>query len=189
MKSKIHYQQPDFYHFSESSISLAKYAARNIIACNRILDLFSGCGVIGRVFLEGTEDSCDLVVIEKQKEFLPSLEANFGGIDAEIVIGDFRAHCFDKFDLILANPPFYSKDNVRPSPHENKNQCQIRDFTWEEMISWALEQLKPKGHFIFLAPVVEENQVVKGLKKLSVEYKKKSLNAKEFLIHVSLNKK
>lgn len=152
------YQQPDFYRFSEDSIWLAKFASSRLNKSRlSVLDLFSGCGVVGLELISSYQTAREICFIEIQKEFIPYLHANIKKklnvkIDYDIFNGDFRK--FNKldmnFDLIVANPPYFKKGRL--SHNANKNRCRHQlDFSWEEIFSFVDSYLADCGQFIFLA--------------------------------------
>ena len=92
------------------------------------------------------------------------------------------------FDLILANPPFYTKGSVRTSPNKNKDKCQVRDFEWQDFFFWLRTHLEKDGDLVFLIPSKDCEHVIKvGGASKWVLYEKVPLNPKESLIHMRLN--
>lgn len=180
------YKQPGFYHFSEDSIELAKYAHK-ILKLNKsltVLDLGCGCGVVGIEFCNLQKNTREIVFVEKQKEFIPYLEYNIENllmgtkykiIDKNIL----NLSITNKFDLIISNPPYYINGSGREAKCENKKQCHF--FTEREMTSFltTMKTLKNENGIAlftaridqpFISNLVKLNEIieVKCLGKTSI---------------------
>jgi tRNA1(Val) A37 N6-methylase TrmN6 len=137
----IDYSQPDFYRFSEDSTKLVTFIQKHLKNSPRsIIDMGAGSGVIG-IELKKLFPQAQLTLVEIQSEFLPYLKANIElfQIQANIVhssFADFKTT--SKFDLIVSNPPYFSKGEGRVSPDTHKQICR----TWEQD---SLEILLQKG--------------------------------------------
>jgi tRNA1(Val) A37 N6-methylase TrmN6 len=158
------YSQPDFFKFGDDSLFLAKvvqeYIKSNLnLKIENCLDLGSGCGVIGLELVSNNSSIKSLTSIELQVEFETHLKDNSlhkkkeNTFEHSILISDFRnLELEEKFDLIVANPPYFSENEGRPSPNQNKNEC--RFFINGELDSWLSfvdTRLNEGGVFIFLS--------------------------------------
>lgn len=126
----IDYKQPTFYHFSEDSIQLANYIARNFKknGYRSIVDLGAGCGILGIESALKLGDINKITFVELQPEYLPFLKENTSflpnKISLDIKITKFSKYQIeDKFDLVLANPPYFNKGHGRVSSDINKQKC------------------------------------------------------------------
>lgn len=123
------YDQPSFYKFSQDSIKLANTSVAKAPAANNCLDLGSGCGVVGIEVANKNHKINELILLELQREFLPSLEINTNkmlrrDVHYEIIISSFDNFNSDKkFDLITANLPYFLYGKSRPSLSKNKDLC------------------------------------------------------------------
>lgn len=158
------YSQPDFFKFGDDSLFLVEKTQEylksnqklNIESC---LDLGSGCGVIGLELVSKIPTITNLTSIEKQEEFSAHLKSNSSHIQKSsnfehlIMISDFReADLEGKFDLIVANPPYFSEEEGRPSPNKYKNECRFFiNGEFEDWLSFVDIHLSENGIFLFLS--------------------------------------
>lgn len=149
------YKQPKFYQFNEDSFLLI---AEVIKDCKHpiksLLDVGAGCGVIG-IELAIKLNLERVVLLEKQKAFLESLEYNLNDyldIKTEIIHKSIEeTNMQDEFDLIVSNPPYFRAGHGRVSPINEKQIS--RTFTNQMNISkWiecCLSYLKSDG-FLYI---------------------------------------
>lgn len=139
----IQYAQPPDYHFSHDSVFLARRVfeitlAKRLIPSS-VLDLCAGCGVVGLDFLfhlskEKLELPKTIDFLEVQniynsyfQENVATLRCpapkNFLNYNYADIIGapDF----FEKYDLILCNPPYFRVEQGLLSPSNFKNRCRF----------------------------------------------------------------
>lgn len=149
MREKYH--QPDFYHFSRSSIELAHYAERIFELKGRrkihVLDLFSGSGVIGLEFLKKIEEkqtSLDVCLsfCEISTEMIASLEFNLKGRHHVYHSSFEKLGDIGEVDLILANPPYFDSTKVRLSRNQERNECLVRSFSWNDFFDFLLSRFR-----------------------------------------------
>ena len=152
------YSQPSFYKFSEDSILLAKFCAEKFKSKKHIsvLDLCSGCGVVGIEFCLEHENVDRVCFVEEQNEFNHHLLENIKkltfDIKSEIYIKSLQNFDFpQRFDVIICNPPFFIEGTGRSSSDPRKNKCH---FFSEEMLDLLLivakNSLAKEGEFYFL---------------------------------------
>jgi tRNA1(Val) A37 N6-methylase TrmN6 len=156
-KSKISwdYQQPDFYKFSEDSIYLSKHAIGKIKGNINILDVGSGCGVIGLEIIQGTSFSPHVDFLEIQPEFRPYFEANkkyLNAFNANFILGDYsKVILGKKYDLIVSNPPYFLTGENRLGECLNKNTCRFfLNGDLDDLLSFFKKHLTKEGVGIFL---------------------------------------
>lgn len=159
------YNQPEFYHFSEESIRLAKLVkmpAQNEI---KILDMCAGCGVIGietakRVQNESPNSAIELTFCDVQKEFRESLTINSAGINSRIFIDDlFNLKHQNYYDIIVCNPPYFDKASFRSSVDPLRDLCRRSERTIHEILLCAFEYLAPRGTFYGVLRESKANQM------------------------------
>jgi len=134
MKSKniLKYSQPDFYRFNSDSVELSKFVSKCITSDNKlsVLDLCSGCGVVGIEFESLHQNLEKLTLLELQKDFKEHIVENskYLNCDFEVIIDNFLN--FNRpasFDLILSNPPYFELGSGRLSPDLKRNLCRHFD--------------------------------------------------------------
>jgi tRNA1(Val) A37 N6-methylase TrmN6 len=128
--SILKYSQPDFYKFNNDSVELAKLTASSLreLSNLKILDLCSGCGVVGIEFSRHHESVDSLHCVELQSEFESYLNTNLQSLDCKTSysIEDFKSFSpLEKYDVVVSNPPYFKEGNGRISPNENRQKCRF----------------------------------------------------------------
>ena len=154
------YSQPDFYHFTEDSIALARSVCqltrdRQNISC---LDLCAGCGVVGLEIWHKRKDF-RFDFCEQQSEFASFFEVNCermkAGSAARWINASFlqlRSEEFaKKYDLIVSNPPYFVQQKARLGKDHRRNVCRFfMGCTQQELLETMLFCLKDCGVAYFL---------------------------------------
>lgn len=144
------YAQPDFYHFNEDSIKLAKYVAKNSGPVHSLLDAGAGCGVIGIEIAQLIEVD-ELHFLEVQEKFIPYIQENLKLFLPEqtssIINASFSAYKSSQlFDVIVSNPPYYLPDRGQPNKDQNKGICRSFQIdSWGHLLALFHTHLKPSG--------------------------------------------
>lgn len=156
------YQQPDFYHFSRDSITLAKFLIKecSLDETSELLEIGAGCGVVTCEFLKHAKSiPKSVTLIELQEAFVPYLEKNlnssFEGEKEKFKI--INQNVFDWFKsdalnpcLIYFNPPYFFKEDSRPSESTLKDTCRrISKDDFRKLLLSSKEILKPGGEVVF----------------------------------------
>lgn len=169
------YKQPDFYHFNQDSIDLAKYAATQMKSKNQIsvLDLCAGCGVVG-LELSKLLDIRSVYFLELQSEFFLSLKENILNFACEILtttdqrsLSHFKTD--QKFDLIVANPPYFLKGGGRTGLNANRQKCRFfEEDSYHVLVSKMRNSLRPEGIGLFLGRI-ENSEILEMLSTNLIE--------------------
>ncbi|MBT3981451.1 MAG: methyltransferase [Bacteriovoracaceae bacterium] len=127
------YSQPNFYTFSEDSILLASAAsALSYHDGVKVLDLMSGCGIVGLELIKRLNCSGEIHFLEMQEAFISHLEENTKKMlgkswKSKIYNIDFKETLenenYHRYDLIVCNPPYYISEESRVSPNQSKSLC------------------------------------------------------------------
>lgn len=163
------YKQPDFYHFNDDSIFLAKYIGKHFSGkTDRLLDLCAGSGIIGIEVARELNKIERCSFIELQSEFIEFLKFNTAHFLPEKVIkiyhSDFRNLNIDeKFDLIVINPPYFIEGRGRVAADTQRQRCRyINKNGPTELIQFILKSLTLDGAGYILIPKgIEEWEEVK----------------------------
>lgn len=145
------FQARSGYRFSMDSVLLADFADAQ--ADDTVLDLGCGSGVIS-FLLAGRQSSCKIVGLEIQEDLADrarrGVELNDLADRIEIINGDLRQaevlleH--RRFNLIVANPPFWRQGEGKPSLNqENLIARHEVNVTLEDYVDAARRWLAPKG--------------------------------------------
>ncbi|MEX0798360.1 MAG: methyltransferase [Bacteriovoracaceae bacterium] len=158
------YLQPKFYRFSQDSLWLAQTAADTIMSPGRdklpasLLDIGSGCGVIGIEAANKLSSIQSLTLLEPQEEFAQYLKLNLDMLETspkvELSLSTIKNYAPPKklFDLVLCNPPYFNLNESRLSPDKKRARC--RFFLEESLLEFAEEALRltaPEGEAYILA--------------------------------------
>lgn len=156
----IDYLQPDFYHFDEDSISLAKFMANELqkkrsFKPNQFLEIGAGCGVIS-LELSKSFPNGDFELIELQESFkeiaLKNIR-NFGEHEEKFhykVLDFLDVEYFVDFPVIFTNPPYFYEEDSRPSKDEKRNICRrMKKDLWNEWLFKMSSLLSPEGSLFF----------------------------------------
>lgn len=163
------YYQPEEYRFSLDSVLLSQKVAKIIefdenLAEYIVLDLCSGCGVVGLElnfhlsvifkidFLEVQEVYRQYFLENIQQVKIPHKEFNFLPFNyADLCKSPLAEIYKEKYDLILSNPPYFFKGEGLLSPNEFKNRCRFFiDSDFKMLIESLLFVLKPQGRAYLL---------------------------------------
>ncbi|MBY0414550.1 MAG: methyltransferase [Bdellovibrionales bacterium] len=178
------YYQPEDYRFSLDSVFLAQKVAikvkeRSNLSELKILDLCSGCGVVGlelqfharelkkidfleiqNVYRDYFEKNCEQVRGE-------NLELNFLNMNYESLLNDsFK----ETYDIIVSNPPYFFQGEGLLSPNDFKNRCRFFiDSSFQKLIEATLFSLRPDGlAFLLMRPGSHHGRdLVEEIKKLT----------------------
>jgi tRNA1(Val) A37 N6-methylase TrmN6 len=172
------YHQPDFYRFSDDSIKLVNYVfeKQSLRHFNHVLDLCSGCGVVGIEFALRQRNLKRLSFCEVQDDFIPFIQKNSIELIPNVSISVHRngyqhLHLEDKFDLVLCNPPYFYPGKGLLSPNESKNRCRFFiDSNLKELVLCIARHLDTNGVGYFLGRLNEDEFSI-AQAALSVEFK------------------
>lgn len=114
-------QRRDLYRFGSDSVALAKFAARDIRRGHAVLDLCSGCGIVGILIAIETDASVTGAELDETLYDMSVRSAELNGLsNVAFVRADLREQkrfALDggkRFDAVVCNPPFY-KATAKPS--------------------------------------------------------------------------
>lgn len=158
------YVQPKEYRFSHDSVFFARkifefYAEKNISEFS-VLDLCSGCGIIGLDFLFHLKHSTAnlpkrMDFLEVQDIYQKYFEENVKRLGDVTTQLSWQNKNYDtligspyqeKYDLIFCNPPYFFPTQGKLSPSDFKNRCRFFiDSTFLILVQAIVEVLSPQG--------------------------------------------
>ena len=154
------YSQPELYHFCQDSILAPRVIARDLEGCAiaRALDVCAGCGVMGLELQAALRlpvaafDFLD-VQVEFESHFRSNLEIT--GLRGNWILANYSVlstpEYSERYDLIIANPPYFLKDESSLSPSELNNRARFfLDADLRTLLRGVRNALTPKGRAYIL---------------------------------------
>lgn len=160
----FHYSQPEDYHFSHDSVFLARrvfeFLQKHSMTPISILDLCAGCGVIGLDLLFHLRANQCLVpsffdFIDVQASYAVHFEENLrrlGSIQTQcrFINRNYSDQSAGepevKYDLIVCNPPYFSKDQGKWPASDLKLRSRFFvDSDLPNLIQFLFQKLAPAG--------------------------------------------
>lgn len=143
------FQLKNGYRYNSDSLILADFALNQRLS-GEILDLGSGCGIVGLI-LKKNNDKLMMNLLDIQEENIDLIYKNLkeNKLEADVFHRDFlNFTCEKKFDFIVSNPPFY-KEGAYRSEDKHKAMSKFQNFLpLKEMIARANSLLKPRGSLL-----------------------------------------
>lgn len=154
------YFQPEEYKFSLDSVFLAQKVSQ-LIRHNRdlpewkVLDLCSGCGIIGLELSLHSKELRSIDFLEIQESYRTYFDKNVSMIYGEGPLKELRflnlnyaellrTERENQYDLIISNPPYFFKGEGLLSPSEFKNRCRFfLDSDFQTLFQAIVHSLKP----------------------------------------------
>lgn len=125
-----------------------------------LIDLGSGCGVLGLLGAMTTGAECWLV--ERNTEMVEHLRCNLTMLTtlAHLVSDDLRSCDLPTADLIVANPPFFRVGEGMRSKHETvRDATQSHYGDLDDFVRVAASRLAEGGHLWILYPTDRIGQI------------------------------
>ena len=143
------YQATSGYCYNSDSIFLYNFIS-TFKPKGELLDVGCGVGIIS--LLLSRDFNIETTIIDKQEKMLNYAKHNYAinNLEAKSYLGDFtEVNINDKFDFIVANPPFYDS-NVQQSENTHLNIARYaHHLPIVDFIAKVKKLLKPRGWFIF----------------------------------------
>ena len=125
-----------------------------------ILEIGCGCGVIS-LMLAQRFPNYKIKAIDIHKPSVDEAFENFRNspwkdrLEAKHQsLQEFSESCFEKFDIIVCNPPFFSKSLESPVEARN-NARHTTTLSYEDLVLHSKKLLTPKGKFSVIIPTLE----------------------------------
>ena len=133
---------------------LGAWFAEKIPSYSTILDVGSGTGLLMLMLAQKSKAKISGIEIDfaSYKQQIENIEQSKWKERMKIFPGDVRTHSFeDKFDFIVANPPFFENDLLSESDEKNIAK-HSKELTLEEVIKVIDANLDTTGSFGLLLP-------------------------------------
>lgn len=140
-------QKTDGYRFGADAVALAHFAEEKVTRRDRVLDLCSGCGIIGIMLAISSGAQVDCVEIDGEIAGMSRRSMQLNGLN-NIVVTDADARQLGgeinaKYDAVVCNPPYY-KVNSKPTAIAPQANSEI-SITLSDVVSIAKRALKVGG--------------------------------------------
>ncbi|WQX78176.1 tRNA1(Val) (adenine(37)-N6)-methyltransferase [Helicobacter pylori] len=164
------YQPLNAYSYNSDSLFLYDFSRPFIKNSDAILDIGSGCGILG--LLCARDNPLAIVhLVEKDSKMAFCSQKNalkFPNAQAfESDFLDFNPPIL--YDAIVCNPPFYALGSIKSQIKGHARHQSELDF--DSLVAKVKKCLKPKGYFIFCYEALSLCLVIESLKsvKLTLE--------------------
>ncbi|MBS1507414.1 MAG: methyltransferase [Bacteroidetes bacterium] len=130
----------------------------NVGEAHRILDVGTGCGIIA-LMLAQRSDASFIDAIDVQKEDATEANENCKRSPwaARLCVTENSLQEFNpgySYDLIVSNPPYFSKSLLPPSAHRTRTR-HTHQLSFEELIFHARRLLRESGRLAVVLPYSE----------------------------------
>jgi len=184
------YSQPLFYRFDEATLNFSKYILEKEHNCldGTILDLCAGSGVIGIEVASVLKQK--LFLCEEEGAYLPYLYDNvyLSGLPLSsfhiYVSSVFDFNLNNKCDLILCNPPFYSRSRGRlPVDSRRCNARFYREEFFDQLADCLVRHSHQNTRIYLLLTKDNDDQILKLQKRFQLGVKT-SLDVKHVILEL-----
>lgn len=139
-------QSEDGYRFGSDAVSLAHFAAEHISKQSRVLDLCSGCGIIGIMLAVDCGADITCVEIDEQLADMSARSVELNGLN-NVHVWNIDARLLGaevgKLDAVVCNPPYY-KVTSKPSSVAPQANSEIT-ITLADVVAISKRALKAGG--------------------------------------------
>jgi release factor glutamine methyltransferase len=143
---------------------------KEIPSSSKCLDLFSGSGCIG-VSLLKKGINCDFGEVDDN--FIKQIEKNTEGFDCKIIKTDIFSNINNKYDYILANPPYVELDRIDEVGEDTlKQEPHIALFSGSDgldiirvLVKEAKDYLNKDGKLVFEFDKDQKQEIEKIIKE------------------------
>ncbi len=172
-------QYQDGYRFSVDSVLLAHFVRS--VKNEKILDLCTGCGVVGLILLyryggsltsvTGFELQSGLVELARQNVSRNGFQEQFPVVQGDVcaISESFNA---ETFSTIVCNPPFYPPGTGRQNKEEEKLIARHQIACTLTDILAAAFVLKNRGRFILIYPAERMSELLKIMQTVRLQSKR-----------------
>ncbi len=164
------YQPLNAYAYNSDSLFLYDFSRPFFKNSGAILDIGSGCGILGLLCARDNPLASVHLVEKDSKMAFCSQKNALKFPNAQVFESDFLD--FNPpilYDVVVCNPPFYALGSIK-SKHKGHARHQSA-LNFPSLVSKVKKCLKPKGYFIFCYETLSLCLVIESLKsvKLTLE--------------------
>lgn len=167
-------------------------------ACNRILDIGTGSGLIALMLAQRSKAIIDAIDIDNKACSQAEENAKSSPFSKQINIyhsslSDFSTTCTKRYDLIVSNPPYFI--NSLKCPNIQRNTARHTDtLTLETLLQDSCKLLTPQGRIALILPYDQKEHLSDCIRRQNLFLSKETfvipiLNAQPKRILVELTTK
>ncbi len=167
-KNRKVYQDEEFFKFSIDGVLLVNFISLKITSKN-ILDIGTGTGIIPLLLSLKTNKKIDAIEVQKElcDIFKKSIKYNnlqdqINLINEDICLFSKEDSNLNKYDVIISNPPYYSKTNNNSVKENAKHENLIN---LEQIILSSKRLLKNNGSLYLVFDVQRLVELIEKLNK------------------------
>jgi tRNA1(Val) A37 N6-methylase TrmN6 len=169
-KYRVFYQPIDGYSYNSDTIFLYNFISLNCnIKNKKVLDIGSGCGVLGVLLADDFECNLTQIEVQEQMAFLTEKNSISNSLKTNVLNDNFLNREFEeKFDVIVSNPPFWDQ-NVVQTKNEAINISRYNNhLPIEQFFEKVSKILSNKGYFLFCYDSKQLQKVLNYLLKYNL---------------------
>jgi tRNA1Val (adenine37-N6)-methyltransferase len=140
-------------------------ASVEVSGCGNILEIGTGCGVIALMLAQRSQARIDAIEIDEESvEQARENAANSPWNDRINIVHsslqDFVKQTDKKYDLVISNPPFFTRS--LKSPDEKRNISRHNDsLSFDELIDCSSQIMMPGAGLWVILPVKESHEIIR----------------------------
>lgn len=130
----------------------------DVSGAKNILDIGTGCGVIALMLAQRAGNAL-IDAVEADSSSSEQAAENFNASDFAPRLHSFNRRIQDHegaYDLIVSNPPFFSKSLLPPAP-QRQSARHTETLSFDDLLEAVGRLLKTGGRFAVILPVTEGN--------------------------------
>ena len=184
------YSQPSYYHFSDPSIELVKFACDHHCFNDNdsIIDIFAGCGILGLELFERLKFKPLIDFCEIQQDSIYHLRKNINqlGLQQYNIFEYSYERLKGEYSVILANPPYFEQGEARLSDNMQKNICRhFLNGSINNFLEKSYTLLSKQGILFILRPLSSYESFKDKLYETGFKLKEEKLYRTHFLMKAS----
>ncbi|MBT3301341.1 MAG: methyltransferase [Bacteroidetes bacterium] len=172
----------DYFHFKQFSLRQTSSAMKvgidgillagwtNAIACQYILDVGTGTGLLALLLAQKSTAQIDAIEINKQAYLEASYNISESAWSSRLQLfhtsfQDYVKNCFQLYDLIISNPPFYN-ETIKSKQQARNMARNSESLELAEMLSCSKKMMHANSRLSFIYPYSREKEIKQSCSEL-----------------------
>jgi tRNA1(Val) A37 N6-methylase TrmN6 len=170
------HQEDGMFKFSVDTLLIARFPTFTS-KIKKVLEVGTNNGIVSLILSEYTKATIDAIEIDEKASKIAkgNFEMNNRQEQISIINDDYLHHDFKnkKYDYIISNPPYFSKESGRTTPNSELKRAMFDDhLPLEEFIKKSSSLLQTKGKLAFIYESKRMDDVIATLTKYKLVAKK-----------------